>query len=71
MIETAKLNGVNVADYMWYCLSEAPRCTTESDWENLLPWNMDADTITALKKRRASAIPDPARTEPYVLRGAR
>lgn len=70
MIETAKLNGINVADYMWYCLDEAPRCKTETDWERLLPWNMDTGRVSELKKRRSSAAPDPARTEPYVLRGA-
>ncbi|MDD3997602.1 MAG: IS66 family transposase [Sphaerochaetaceae bacterium] len=70
MVETAKLNGVNVADYLWYCLDEAPRCKTDSDWEKLLPWNMDTIKIAELKKRRASALPDAMRTEPYVLRGA-
>ena len=70
MIETAKLNGINVADYMWYCLDEAPRCKTETDWERLLPWNMDAGKISEMKRIRNSAAPDPARTEPYVLRGA-
>jgi hypothetical protein len=70
MVETAKLNGVNVADYLWYCLDEAPRCKTDNDWEKLLPWNMDTIKIAELKKRRASALPDAMRTEPYVLRGA-
>jgi hypothetical protein len=70
MVETAKLNGVNVADYLWYCLDEAPRCKTDSDWKKLLPWNMDTIKIAELKKRRASALPDAMRTEPYVLRGA-
>ena len=70
MVETAKSNGVNVSDYLWYCLDEAPRCKTDGDWEKLLPWNMDAGKISELKQRRASAVPDPARTEAYVLRGA-
>ncbi len=71
MIETAKLNGIDVADYLWYCLDETPRCRTENDWEKLLPWNMDTNKITELKKLRTSAAPDPSRTEPYILRGAR
>ena len=70
MIETAKLNGINVSDYLWYCLDEAPRCKTDSDWEKLLPWNMEARGIAMLKNRRASAVPDPFRTEPYILRGS-
>ncbi len=71
MIETAKLNGINVTDYLWYCLDEAPRCRTENDWEKLLPWTMDTRKIAELKKLRVSATPDPSRTEPYILRGAR
>ncbi|MFW5485522.1 MAG: transposase domain-containing protein [Spirochaetaceae bacterium JB067] len=70
MIETAKLNGINVSDYLWYCLDEAPRCKTDSDWEKLLLWNMEARKIAMFKNRRASAVPDPFRTEPYILRGS-
>jgi hypothetical protein len=70
MVEMAKLNDVNVSDYLWYCLTEAPRCRTEKDWEALLPWNMDRQKVELLKTTRAVAVPDPERTEPYVLRGA-
>ena len=70
LIETAKLNRINVADYLWYCLSEAPRCRTDEDWDALLPWNMDTGKVQQLKISAASAISDPNRTKPYVLRGA-
>ena len=70
LIETAKANGVNVYDYLWYCLSEASKCRTEEDWEALLPWNMEADRLSELKRVRASAKPDPDRKDPYILRGA-
>jgi len=70
LIETAKVNGINTYDYLWYCLSEASRCRTEADWEALLPWNMDTEKVKQLKAVRSFAVPDPARLEPYVLRGA-
>lgn len=70
LIETAKINGINTYDYLLYCLSEASRCRTETDWEALLPWNMDTEKLKQLKAVRSSAVPDPARLEPYVLRGA-
>ncbi len=70
LIETAKANKINVYDYLWYCLSEAPRCKTEADWEALLPWNMDNEKVEQLKVVRSSATPDTARVDPYVLRGA-
>jgi hypothetical protein len=70
LVETAKANGINVYDYLWYCLSEAPKCRTESDWDALLPWNMDSKKTEQLKAIRNSATPDPTRKTPYVLRGA-
>jgi transposase len=70
LVETAKANGINVYDYLWYCLSEAPKCRTESDWDALLPWNMDGKKTEQLKAIRNSATPDPTRKTPYVLRGA-
>lgn len=58
LIETAKTNGVNVYDYFWYCLSKASKCKNDEDWDRLLPWNMDADTVSEMKQVRASAKPD-------------
>lgn len=70
LIETAKANGFNVYDYLWYCLTEAPKCMTVDDWDALLPWNMDVDKLSELKRVRASAKPNPNRNIPYILRGA-
>ena len=70
LIETAKVNKINVYDYLWYCLSQAPLCRTENDWEALLPWNMDTEKVKQLKSIRSSATPDPTRIDPYILRGA-
>lgn len=70
LVETAKANRINVYDYLWYCLSQAPKCRTQKDWDALLPWNMDREKTEQLKAIRNSATPDPARKAPYVLRGA-
>ena len=70
LVETAKANNINVFDYLWYCLSQAPLCRTENDWEALLPWNMDNEQVKQMKSIRNSATPDPTRIDPYVLRGA-
>jgi len=70
LVETAKANNINVYDYLWYCLSQAPKCRTQNDWDALLPWNMDAKKVEQLKATRKLASPDPMRSSPYILRGA-
>lgn len=41
LIESAKMNAINPEDYL-RCLFEAvPNCVTESDFERLLPWNIE------------------------------
>ena len=71
LIETAKANGLNPYDYVWYILTKAPLCKTEEDWDRLLPWNMDADEMRKMHDTRNSAAPDPNRTAPYIFRGAK
>ncbi|MGB4407694.1 MAG: IS66 family transposase [Sphaerochaeta sp.] len=71
LIETAKANHVNPYDYVWYILTKAPLCKTEEDWDQLLPWNMDNDQIKKMHDTRNSAAPDPNRTSPYIIRGAK
>lgn len=71
LIETAKANKVNPYDYLWYVLTKAPLCKTEEDWDQLLPWNMDANETRKMHDTRNSAAPDPSRTSPYVIRGAK
>ena len=71
LIETAKANKVNPYDYVWYILTKAPLCRTEDDWDQLLPWNMDNDEMKRMHDTRNSAAPDPDRTTPYIIRGAK
>ena len=54
LIETAKANHMNPYDYVWYILTKAPLCKTEEDWEQLLPWNMDADEMRKMHDTRNS-----------------
>lgn len=71
LIETAKANGINVYDYIWHVLSEAPRCKNDEDYDRLLPWNVDSESLAKMRNIRDSGKPDPARTEPYIFRGIR
>ena len=41
LIETAKANGKSPEDYLRCLFEQAPYAETESDWEKLLPWNIE------------------------------
>ena len=70
LIETAKRSGVATDDYIEYVLTFAPYGSEdESEWEKMLPWNID---MARLKEHRAlieQAVPDEERKEPYILCG--
>ncbi|WP_394699403.1 transposase domain-containing protein [uncultured Sphaerochaeta sp.] len=70
-METAKANGINVHDYIWHILSEVPEYKTDEDFDRLLPWNVDNDSLMRMRNTRDSGKPDPTRAEPYVFRGVR
>jgi len=71
LAQNAKLNNLNEVDYLWALLDRIPSCSTEEDWEKLLPWNIDLSDISEKKALLSSAKPDPLRTEPYVIRGGK
>jgi hypothetical protein len=71
LAQNAKLNKINEMDYLWALLDRIPSCSTEEDWEKLLPWNIDLSDISEKKALLSSAKPDPLRTEPYVIRGGK
>jgi len=71
LAQNAKLNKLNEVDYLWALLDRIPSCSTEEDWERLLPWNIDLSDISEKKALLSSAKPDPSRTEPYVIRGGK
>lgn len=41
LIECAKMNSINPEDYLRSLFDTAPYCVTESDFEQLLPWNIE------------------------------
>ncbi len=68
MVETAKENGLNPEDYLEYILTYGPS-TPEDQYDTLLPWNVDLSRIEKLHETKATAKPDPTRTEPYIFTG--
>jgi len=53
LIESAKENGVESADYLRCLFEQAPLCTTTAELEKLLPWNIK---ITSAKELEYSNI---------------
>ena len=45
IIETAKQNGLNPYAYLHWLFSRVPEITGETEWERLLPQNLDAEEI--------------------------
>ena len=70
LIESAKLQGLNPADYIEYVCTFGPYCRNEGEWKNMLPWNADLNRLDDMRARRVKAKPDPFRREPYILSGA-
>ncbi|NCD04520.1 MAG: transposase [Spirochaetia bacterium] len=70
LVETAKVNNINVYKYLNYILEKAPVMKQESDWEQLLPWNVSKNDLQNLENRSTLATPDETRVEKYIFRGA-
>lgn len=45
IIETAKQNGLNPYAYLHYIFTRVPGITAETEWEELLPHNVDPDVV--------------------------
>ena len=48
IIETAKANKLEPYQYLRYILNCIPFCSTDADYDNLLPYNLNADAIADL-----------------------
>jgi transposase len=70
MIETAKRQALNPLDYVEALCTFGPGCSTDEQWEALLPWKIDLSRLDEVRKRRLAAKPDPQRTSPYNFVGA-
>ena len=55
LVQTATKYGLNPFAYLYYVLDRAPHMNSEDDWNSLLPFNLDSETINA-------ALPKPPRT---------
>lgn len=71
LLQNARLSGLNEFDYIWDVLDRAPTFTKGEQFDDLLPWRIDLGAVKAKKALILSARGDPARTEPYVIRGGR
>ena len=45
LIETCKLHGHEPYAYLKQIFKELPRATSVKDYEALLPWNLDAESV--------------------------
>lgn len=45
LVESAKMNNLNIYDYLYFVLRELPYCETQSEYEKLLPYNLTAEEI--------------------------
>jgi len=70
IIETAKSNKLNTYDYLWYILTKAQTCSTNQDWDKLMPWNVSKEDLNQLHKIYNNAHPDSERKDEYIIRGA-
>ena len=69
LIESAKLCGINPFDYIEAVCSLGPECSSEEEFESILPWNIDLSILDGIRERRMNTERDPERTEPYLLSG--
>ena len=50
LIETCKLHGHEPYAYLKYLFKELPKAQCVDDYENLLPWNLDVDSVKELAR---------------------
>lgn len=70
IIETAKRASINPMDYVEALCTFGPGCSTDEQWEALLPWKIDLSRLDEVRERRFAAKADPGRTSPYNFVGA-
>lgn len=69
LVESCKAMGINPHAYLTHVFDNAGGCRTDDDWDALVPGRADLSEVDDYYTRLRSAIPDPNRTQPYVLRG--
>jgi transposase len=69
LVETCKAIHVDPQKYFTYLFNNAASCTTDKDWDEMLPHKVNLSTIDDYYNILRNATPDPVRKEPYILRG--
>ena len=69
LVETCKALHIDPQTYFTYLFSHAAACTTESQWDALLPHRVDLSSVDEYYNTLRKATADPDRKEPYILRG--
>lgn len=70
LIETAKRANIATNDYIEYVLTFAPYGSEDdSEWEKMLPWNIDLNRLNNHRAMISQAKVDENRKEPYILCG--
>jgi len=69
LVESCKAMGINPHAYLTYVFANAGSCRTDEDWDALVPGRADLSEVDDYYAMLRSAVPDPDRTQPYVLRG--
>ena len=73
LVESCKAQGIDAEDYLTYLFSHAGNIPEDDEaaWTALLPGKADLSEVQAFRDKVRKAVPDPDRTEPYILRGKR
>ena len=70
LVETAKRANIPSNDYIEYVLTFAPYGSEDdSEWEKMLPWNIDLNRLNDHRAMIARAKVDENRKDPYILCG--
>jgi len=69
LVESCKAMGINPHAYLTYVFANAGSCRTDEDWDALVPGRAELSEVDDYYAMLRSAVPDPDRTQPYVLRG--
>ncbi|MDD3929910.1 MAG: IS66 family transposase [Sphaerochaeta sp.] len=69
LVESCKAMEINPHSYLTHVFANAGNCRTDEDWDALVPGRVDLSNIDDYYAMLRSAVPDPDRTQPYILRG--
>jgi len=69
LVETCKAMNIDPQKYLTYLFSNAASCTTDSEWDAMLPHRVDLSSVDEYYDTLRKATPDPDRKKPYILRG--